>query len=202
MKKESLSEALKSIETEQNAVSGIHGWFDEKSFSTAVDIIKSAQRIMTSGCGNSGIACKKLAHTLCCIEINAAFMPPSEAVHGGIGGLKKGDCFIMLSRGGKTGELLPIADICCTKGIKIILFTENVLSPLAGKADIVIPFKVERESDKYNYMATTSIIIPLIIFDALIAALIEETDYKRQQFTLIHPGGAVGEMLKIEEDNK
>lgn len=199
MKKESYNEALNSIKIEQNATLGINKWFNEKSFSKIVSALKISQRIMTSGCGNSGIACKKLAHTLCCIEINAAFMPPSEAVHGGTGGLKKGDCFIMLSRGGKSSELLPIAEICNKKGIILILFTEKIDSPLAKKADIVMRFYIERESDKHNYMATTSIIIPLMLFDALIAALIEETNYKREQFGLIHPGGAVGEMLKTEK---
>jgi D-arabinose 5-phosphate isomerase GutQ len=33
------------------------------------------------------------------------------------------------------------------------------------------------------------------LFDALLCALIEETGYTREQFGLIHPGGAVGEML-------
>ena len=34
-----------------------------------------------------------------------------------------------------------------------------------------------------------------VIFHILQTALIEETDYKNEQFALIHPGGAVGERL-------
>jgi D-arabinose 5-phosphate isomerase GutQ len=33
------------------------------------------------------------------------------------------------------------------------------------------------------------------IFDALQAALIEETNYRNEAFAVIHPGGAVGERL-------
>ena len=47
-------------------------------------------------------------------------------------------------------------------------------------------------------MATSSFIATVALFDALLAALIEETGYTREMFGLIHPGGAVGEMLKKE----
>lgn len=33
------------------------------------------------------------------------------------------------------------------------------------------------------------------VFDALQAAVIEETGYQNEQFALIHPGGAVGKRL-------
>ncbi|MBP3692690.1 MAG: SIS domain-containing protein, partial [Clostridia bacterium] len=96
---------------------------------------------------------------------------------------------------GKTKELLPIADICKKKGVKIITVTENLKSPLALDADVVIKQIVNRETDKYNAQGTTSSTSLCMIFHALQAALIEETDYKNEQFALIHPGGAVGERL-------
>ncbi|MGV8091087.1 MAG: hypothetical protein AB2L24_04395 [Mangrovibacterium sp.] len=55
--------------------------------------------------------------------------------------------------------------------------------------------KVEKESDKYDVMATASFIATVAIFDAMLVAIIEETGYKLEQFSLIHPGGAVGERL-------
>jgi arabinose-5-phosphate isomerase len=66
---------------------------------------------------------------------------------------------------------------------------------LAKKSQIVIPLKVEKESDPYNVMATASFIATIAIFDAMLAAIMEETGYKLEQFSLIHPGGAVGERL-------
>ena len=42
---------------------------------------------------------------------------------------------------------------------------------------------------------TTSTTALCMLFHALQAAIIEETDYKSEQFALIHPGGAVGERL-------
>ena len=101
----------------------------------------------------------------------------------------------MLSRGGKTKELLPILDICKKKEVTVISVTENLTSPLAEGADIVIPMAVTRETDRYNSQGTTSTTVLSVIFDALQTALIEVTGYKNEQFALIHPGGAVGERL-------
>lgn len=196
MKKESFTAALESIKIEAEAVTSALDDIPETTFAEAVEALSSASRIMTCASGSSGIAAKKFAHSLCCIELGAAFMPPCEAVHGGLGALKKDDVLVMVSRGGKTSELLPIIDVCNKKGAKLIALTENLSSPLAECADIVLKMKIGRESDKYNMMATSSYIATIAIFDALLCALIEETGYRKEQFALIHPGGAVGERLK------
>ena len=86
-------------------------------------------------------------------------------------------------------------DIAKSKGACIITVTENLTSPLALGADIVLPMRITRETDKYNSQGTTSFIVTCAIFDALQAALIEETGYRNEQFAVIHPGGAVGERL-------
>ena len=122
-------------------------------------------------------------------------MIPSEAIHGGLGCVQKGDAVIFVSRGGATSELFPIIDVCVKKEATIICVTEKLDSPLAKKSDIVIKMKIERESDKLNIMATSSFVVTIAIFDALLAALIEETGYTLEQFGLIHPGGAVGQAL-------
>ena len=169
--------------------------FDEKAFLKAVELLKNAPRIGASGCGHSGIMCRHFAHLMCCIERPARFISPAEAVHGASGFLQKDDVMLFASRGGKTAELLPIMDICRKKGVKIITVTENLESPLACGADVVLHKHVNRETDKYNSQGTTSTTALGVIFHVLQTALIEETDYKNEQFALIHPGGAVGQRL-------
>lgn len=167
----------------------------EAEFMRAVDVLAKAERIGAAGCGHSGIVCQHFAHLMCCIERPARFISPAEAVHGATGFLKKGDVMVFASRGGKTKELLPILDICKKKEVTVISVTENLSSPLAEGADIVIPTKVTKETDRYNSQGTTSTTVLSVIFDALQTALIEVTGYKNEQFALIHPGGAVGERL-------
>ena len=195
MKNEALIQAKNAYLTEAECIEKMLEYFDEDAFSKAVEMLASAERIGTSGCGHSGIMCQHFTHLLCCIERPSRFISPAEAVHGATGFLQEGDVMVFASRGGKTGELLPILDICKKKNVKVITITENLNSPLAEGADVVLKQYVNRETDKYNSQGTTSSTALCMIFHALQTALIEETDYKNEQFALIHPGGAVGERL-------
>ncbi|MBO5652965.1 MAG: SIS domain-containing protein [Clostridia bacterium] len=195
MKKESLLAAKAAYEIEYECLKEMANRFNEDAFSQAVELLKNAPRIGAAGCGHSGIICQHFAHLMCCIERPARFISPAEAVHGATGFLQEGDVMVFASRGGKTKELLPILDICKKKGVRVITVTENLSSPLATGADVVLEQYVNRETDKYNSQGTTSSTALCMIFHALQTALIEETDYQNEQFALIHPGGAVGERL-------
>lgn len=195
MKANSLESARAVYAIEKECIEKMEDYFDASAYSKAVELLKNAPRIATTGCGHSGIMCRHFAHLMCCIDKPARFLSPSEAVHGGSGFLQSGDVCVFASRGGKTKELFPIVDICKAKGVSIIAVTENSESPIAQKADVVIKQYVNRETDKYNCQGTTSSTALAVIFHILQTALIEETDYKNEQFAVVHPGGAVGERL-------
>ena len=199
MKKETLEQIKEVYRIESECVTEMENYFDEESFSLAVELLKNAERIGACGCGHSGIACQHFAHLLCCIERPSRFLSPAEAVHGAIGFLQENDVMVFASRGGRTNELLPILEICRKKNIKIITITENMESPLASGADVVLKQHVNRETDKYNSQGTTSTTTLCVIFHVLQTALIEETGFLNEQFALIHPGGAVGERLNKKE---
>ena len=195
MKPESIQAIHQAYDIEQACIEEMKAFIDDEQFGKAVDLLSKAERIGAAGCGHSGIICQHFAHLMCCIERPARFISPAEAVHGATGYLQKGDVMVFASRGGKTKELLPILDICKTKGVSVISITENLDSPLALGADVVLKQHVNRETDKWNAQGTTSTTALCMIFHALQAAIIEYTGYRAEQFALIHPGGAVGERL-------
>ena len=193
--KEAMEAARNAYDIESQCITEMKDYFDDVQFAKAVELLCEAPRIGASGCGHSGIICQHFAHLMCCIEQPARFISPAEAVHGATGFLQSGDVMVFASRGGKTSELLPIVDICKAKGVRIITVTENLESPLAKAADVVLKQHVNRETDKWNAQGTTSTTALCMIFHALQAAMIEQTGYQAEQFALIHPGGAVGERL-------
>ena len=195
IKNEAIQAARAAYDIEAACITEMKEFVDDAQFAKAIELLSNAERIGTCGCGHSGIICQHMAHLMCCIERPARFISPAEAVHGASGYLQKGDVMIFASRGGKTAELLPIVDICKAKGVSIISVTENMESPLAQAADVVIKQHVNRETDKWNAQGTTSTTALCMIFHALQAAVIEQTGYQAEQFALIHPGGAVGERL-------
>ena len=195
MKQESKESALKAFQIESDSILATRDCMDMESFSRAVDALAAAPRIATTGCGHSGIACRHFAHSMCCINRPARFLSPAEAIHGASGFLQKGDVLVWASRGGKTDELFKILEICRAKESLIIGVTENLSSPLAERSDILIPMKVTVETDKYNSQGTSSFVALSAVFDALQTAVLEETNYRNEEFALNHPGGAVGKRL-------
>lgn len=186
---------LAAFTTESESILKTGETIDPKEFERAVIALSVAERIGATGCGHSGIACQHFTHLMCCVDRPAKFIYPSEAVHGGLGYVQKGDVFLWVSRGGKTDELIAIVDIAKKKGATIIGVTENTASPLAAVSDIVLNMAVTKECDKYNCQGTTSFAVTCAIFDALQAAVLEYTAYNNETFSLIHPAGAVGKRL-------
>ena len=195
MNKQIIDNAYNAFAIESESIEATAKTMDPAEFEKAVELLAKAERIAAAGCGHSGIACQHYAHLMCCIERPARFISPAEAVHGALGFVQAGDVIILVSRGGKTDELLPIADICRGKGVSVIAVTENTQSPLAERADVVLAMKVTRECDKYNCQGTTSFAVTNAIFDALQTAVLEYTDFHNEKFAVIHPGGAVGKRL-------
>ena len=122
-------------------------------------------------------------------------MPPAEAVHGGMGALQSGNVLILVSKGGKSEELLPLVQIAKTKGAHLIAITANLDSEIAREAEVVLEMACSSESDRYGVMSTASFVSTVAIFDALMVGLMEEKDYRLESFALIHPGGAVGKQI-------
>lgn len=167
----------------------------EAVFQVIEEIKACKGRVVVAGCGTSGVAAKKIVHSLCCIERPAYYLNPSDAVHGQLGLVQEGDLVILLSKGGKTSEIASLIPALKSKNVKIIAVTENVDSIIAKEADIILKVQVKREPCPFNMLATASTLAVISLFDAITISLMHEMNYTKDQFAVIHPGGAVGEQL-------
>lgn len=194
--KEIISEVNRCISMEADAIGKLTEVLDEKAVLETAKVLQNCKgKVILSGCGTSAMAAKKIAHSLCCIEIPALFLSPADAVHGGLGVLQEDDILILISKGGNTQELVNLIPACRTKKAKLIGVSENPDSKIAQAADIYMKVKAEREPCRFNMLATSSTLSVISTFDAICIALMQMTGYTREQFAVIHPGGAVGERL-------
>lgn len=194
--KEIISEVNRCISMEADAIGKLTEVLDEKAVLETAKVLQNCKgKVILSGCGTSAMAAKKIAHSLCCIEIPALFLSPADAVHGGLGVLQEDDILILISKGGNTQELVDLIPACRTKKAKLIGVSENPDSKIAQAADIYMKVKAEREPCRFNMLATSSTLAVISTFDAICIALMQMTGYTREQFAVIHPGGAVGERL-------
>ena len=188
-----------TLKLESEAVLDVLDHLDLQVMDRIIQLIsKSDGKIVLAGSGTSGAAARKISHTLNCIERPAVFLEPSEALHGGLGLIQQKDIVFLLSKGGETEEINMYIPACKAKKATIIAVTENTDSYLAKNADIVLLIKVKREADPFNVFATSSIIATLAVFDAICIGVATETNYSKERFSVIHPGGAVGKKLKDE----
>jgi KpsF/GutQ family protein len=185
---------------EAAAVRRLRETVDPPAFARCVNALARCRgRVLTSGCGTSAAAARKIAHSLCCIERPAVFLAPGDALHGGLGLAQPSDLAILISKGGNTREIVDLLAPLRAKRVPIIGVTENPDSAVGRAADVLLRVKVEREPDEFNLLATASTMAVVAVFDAICVALMKVTGYTRGQFAVIHPGGAVGERLLAAE---
>lgn len=190
------SEIERCIAIEADSIKQLTDTLDmDAVISTAKALMKCKGKVILSGCGTSAMAARKIAHSLCCIEIPAVFLTPSDAVHGALGVLQEEDILILVSKGGNTEEIVNLIPACRTKKALLIGVSENPDSAIAKQSDIYVAVKVEKEPCRFNMLATASTLAVISTFDAICIALMQMTGYKREQFAVIHPGGAVGTRL-------
>lgn len=190
-----MSQFLHSVTNERDALTALADSIDEAAWSRATDLMMNASITVTSACGSSGFAARKFAHSLCCVECPAKFVAPSDAVHGGIGALRGGDVLLLVSKGGQTDELLPLARIARQKGAHIIVVTQKPDAALARGADVVLVLPDVHENDPYDIMSTASFSATMAIFHAIMMEIMARKSYGKAEFAENHPGGAVGKRI-------
>lgn len=200
MNKEQIVEQVRQVwAMEAASVAKLADTIDMNAVESAVKMIADCKgkkgRVLTAGVGTSGAAAKKIAHTLSCIEIPSFFISPADGVHGALGALQPDDVVIAISKGGNTEEIMKIVPAIKAKGVKLIGVTENEKSKLAEASDLIMKVRVDKEPDPFNMLATASTMAVIATFDAIAITLMYYTGYRKEQFAVIHPGGAVGERL-------
>lgn len=185
-----------TLAIEAESVARLRTDLDLGAVAKCVEVLTACRgKIITTGCGTSAAAAKKIAHSLNCIDRPALFVTPSDAVHGGLGVVQSSDVVIVISKGGNTLEIASMLPAIKTKKAYLIGVTENGTSVLGTQADLCLRVMVAAEPDEFNMLATASTLAVIATFDAICVALMRCTNYTREQFAVIHPGGAVGERL-------
>ncbi|WP_145931787.1 KpsF/GutQ family sugar-phosphate isomerase [Yersinia bercovieri] len=153
-------------------------------------------KIAVTGVGTSGIAARKVAHMLACVEQPAIYLNATDAAHGDLGFLGAQDIIILISRGGNSDELTRLLPTLQRKQVKIISVTENEQSAIAQVSALVLKTHVKQEIDPLNMLATTSIVLVLALFDAICICLMARSGFTKESLLAVHPGGDVGIELR------
>ena len=157
--------------------------------------------MIVTGVGKSGVIAQKIAQTLVSTGTVAVFVHPSDAIHGSLGMVTKGDVVIALSNSGETEEILLLLPTLKNRGIRIISIVGNMNSTLARQSDIALDASVDREVCPLNLAPTTSTTVALAIGDAVAMTLMETKNLTAEDFAANHPAGRLGKRLTLKVKN-
>ena len=171
---------------------------DEKQIERAIAILYNTRgKVVVSGVGKSGLVGAKIAATLASTGTPSFFLHPTEAMHGDLGMLQKGDCMLAISYSGASEELLALLPHIKRLEIPIVAMSCAQNSALASAADAFLSVFVRQESCPLNIAPTSSTTLTMALGDALAGALIQKRGFGKDDFAALHPGGTLGRQLFV-----
>lgn len=193
----SLDRAREVLQIEADGILAVMNQLDE-DFDKAIELILACPtRVIITGIGKSGIIGQKIAATLNSTGTPAICLHPVEAMHGDLGIVDPQDVVLALSYSGETAELNLLMPTLKNRGVKIIALTAKKSSTLANFSDAVLTAAVPQEACPMGLAPTASTTAALAVGDALAVVLIERKNFVAEDFRRNHPGGSLGERLKV-----
>jgi len=196
--------ALRTLEAEGSGIAAISAALQSDlggAFTRAADLIRSAKgRLIVTGLGKSGHIGRKIAATFASTGTPAFFVHAAEAGHGDLGMITTDDVILALSWSGEQPEMKTLITYAKRFRIALIAMTAERDSTLSKAAGIALTLPKAREACPHNLAPTTSSLMLLALGDALAIALLEGRGFTPVDFSVLHPGGKLGAMLKYTRD--
>ncbi len=196
--------ALRTLEAEGSGIAAISVALQSDlggAFARAADLIRGAKgRLIVTGLGKSGHIGRKIAATFASTGTPAFFVHAAEAGHGDLGMITTDDVILALSWSGEQPEMKTLITYAKRFRIALIAMTAERDSTLSKAADVALTLPKAREACPHNLAPTTSSLMLLALGDALAIALLEGRGFTSVDFSVLHPGGKLGAMLKYTRD--
>jgi arabinose-5-phosphate isomerase len=189
--------ALRTIELETNAISGLKVCIDD-NFVKSVSIIATGKgRLIVSGIGKSAIIAQKIVATLNSTGTPSVFMHAADAIHGDLGMIQTDDIVLVISKSGNSPEIKVLVPLVKNFGNTLIGMVGSTESFLAQNSDLVLNTTVEQEACPINLAPTSSTTAQMVMGDALAVCLMELKEFNSNDFAKYHPGGSLGKKLYL-----
>ena len=199
---ETFSQVVELLKLEAAAIERTAAILNRESVEQAIKLLLECDsKIVVVGVGKSGIIANKIADTMTSTGTVAIFLHPTDALHGGLGVVTRGDCVITLSNSGETDEILALLPALKAREVSIIAIVGNTNSTLARNADVVLDASVDKEACPLNLAPTTSTTVALAIGDALAMTLMQAKNLTAEAFAANHPAGRLGKRLTLKVAN-
>jgi arabinose-5-phosphate isomerase len=192
--------AREVIETESTAVRAMIEALDDE-FERAVRLILDCPAaVLASGIGKAGHVARKVSATLASTGTPSHFLSPTDAVHGDLGSVRKGDIILIFSASGESDEILRLLSIVKKLDHPVIAITASRNSGLGRFSDVVLKMGAIEEACPLGLAPSASTTAMLALGDALALSVMKLRKFTSEDFALFHPAGQLGrKMIKVRE---
>lgn len=184
-------------------LNGIENINEEKIYDLGLILSKNKNKnIFCMGVGKSENFAKHMADMLKSVAYNSFLLNHTDCLHGDLGCVKANDIVFIISKSGKSQELIkPVEYIRKKNALVIGLFCskDNMLHSLCHKT-IILPRQKEMDPN-FDLVPTTSIIIYNIFLSLLIRHLFDIDNINLEKYGMNHPAGYIGQVIltKVED---
>ncbi|MCL2360837.1 MAG: KpsF/GutQ family sugar-phosphate isomerase [Defluviitaleaceae bacterium] len=190
-----LSECINIFDIEIAQLIKVKDALDNNIVDIVNEIHNCKGKTVICGVGKPGHIARKIAATFSSLGIASFYLHPGEALHGDLGSLNKDDVIIIISNSGNSKEILKLFPTLKLIGLKIIAITSNPESDLALYSDIVLCMPRLQEACNLDLAPTSSTTAELVIGDALAVVVSMMRGFRKEDYALRHPEGALGSRL-------
>lgn len=182
---------IEGLKRTQGAIEGSFCAIIEAMLAT----LEAGGKIVVTGVGKNIHVGEKISATMASTGSTSMLLNPVQAMHGDLGMVTPRDIILAISYSGESDEVIKLIPALRRLGVKIIGMTGNPESSLAKMSDWVYPIDCGKEACPFNMAPTTSTTATLALGDALAMVLLEARGFKKENFALLHPAGAIGRAL-------
>lgn len=154
-----------------------------------------AGRIITSGMGKAGHVANSFSTTLSSTGTSSYFLHPSEAQHGDLGIINKGDIVVVFSNSGKTKEIHELITLIhkLEKNIYIFAVVGETNEFISLNCADYIEFGKVDEICPLGLTPTTSTTCMSVICDLIVVGLMKHNNFTKLEYSKLHHAGYLGE---------
>jgi 6-phospho-3-hexuloisomerase len=152
----------------------------------AAAMLASADRVFVAGAGRSGLvlrmAAMRLMHLGLVVHVAGETTTPA---------IRRGDLLLVASGSGSTAGVVKAAETATKAGARILAFTANPGSPLAGLADAVVMLPAQQKTDhgsgvSRQYSGSLFEQVLFMATEALFQTLWDNADVPAEELWLRH----------------
>jgi arabinose-5-phosphate isomerase len=192
--------AREVIKTEAEAVRAMADAVGEDLERAVKLVLDCRGAVLCSGIGKAGHIARKVSATLASTGTPSHFLSPTDALHGDLGSIRKGDVVLIFSSSGESDEILRLLSIVKKLDHPVISITASRKTGLGRHSDVVLEMGQIEEACPLGLAPTASTTAMLALGDTLALCVMKMREFTAEDFALFHPAGQIGrKLIKVKE---